>query len=419
MRFLRIQGAPTQDEALSHFCAPSLESSETKEVLQVVQRASAVGCTKMAEVGGSILLSRLSSALADDVAEAVIALAEAGSPPEPLAAALASRALPSSTPLLAAATATLTNKGASPGSLKPILDHLAQPSSLPAIKETMEAWVFIGLALLSGKVSEDGNASSSAAAANQKAFPAVCHAAIATSFKGWTSSELSRFLLCMVKGKDFIVNEQRQSLLDGITQALAPQIGDLPSMDFVKLVMAVSGFGPSQLLLAVVREAVVRVGDFSTPHLLLVTQGLARALPAEDPSLRQILEYWSTKLQTFSLSQTPGKEFSAEQVAKLLIALAPALKAMDATPGRKSFVEAACNHLLAMKIEDVMELPEASRTAMWELVEAGGVLASYSRQGDLLTALARRAKRLRSPSPGAIHEGHLKSSKSKKKKGKR
>mmetsp|Transcript_52601 Transcript_52601/g.170977 ORF Transcript_52601/g.170977 Transcript_52601/m.170977 type:complete len:115 (-) Transcript_52601:17-361(-) len=97
-----------------------------------------------------------------------------------------------------------------------------------------------------------------------------------------------------------------------------------------------------------------------------------------------------------------------EQIVKLVVALAPTLQTnvAEARAGRMKLVERVCSQLVAR----ALELSEESRAVLRGHLADGGALVESSKRSELLAALAKRPdkKRLRSPSPGALHQGHLK-----------
>jgi len=226
-----------------------------------------------------------------------------------------------------------------------------------------------------------------------------------------------RLLLAAVKGKGALTADTQASLLSAASDVLAPQMGELAAVDLVKLLLAVSGFGASALLESTAKEAVIRLADLSLTHLLLVTQGLAQGLDPTHTCLQQALEFWTSKLKAMAAAQVAAggpkgvdasRQLTVEQIVKLVVALAPTLQSngAEARAGRMKLVERVCSQLVVR----ALELSEESRAVLRGHLADGGALAESSKRSELLAALAKRPdkKRLRSPSPGALHQGHLK-----------
>lgn len=411
LRLLRLPGVAAHDVQLRKACTSVLAGAPRPLLLQVLQRATVVGCDGVAEATLAIALASINYLAPDEGADMVTALARAGARVERLALALRARATFISAPALALAILALCDKGISCEAVRQVAESLADKAPLPGVEpEQLRA-----LALAAAKIPSIGIA-----------LNAVAQAAAAGA-KGWAAEELVKLLLAMAKSKEHLRPDIRATLLLEAGAVVAPRLASLAVPDLVKAAVAAGGLGESALLEAAAKEAAIRLPDLSLPHLLLVTQGLAQGLRPDHAVMQQVLEFWPEKLQggaADSLEAASGAvglgALTGDQLMKLAVATAPVLRAGTAACGaegeaaareagaaaRRRFAEALGARLEAR----APELSEEHRAFIKAELEPEAGLAGLARHAKLLAAIeappravvvGRKRPRSRSGSPEA------------------
>jgi len=403
LRVLRLPAAASHDATLSKACAVTLAKANRASLLQVVQKAAALGCESIVQTATDAAVNGLDGASPEDSAAAIASLARSGSRTERLAEALQVRGTTMSICVLAPAFLALYERELGQDALRPLAESLAAKAPWSGLgPETL-----LSLAMAAAKVSSLGIL-----------WGPVAEAAAVDTQK-WAVPDLVRLLLAVARGKEHLKPDSKEVLLTSVGSRLAPNFADMAVAELVKVLVASSGLGASTLLQAAAKEVVIRLSDLSLPQLLLITQGFAQGLAANDVALQQLLEFWPGKLKGVgAASKTMDAGLSADHLAKLLVAVSPILKT-GAAPGqaRIGFIKALGRELLMR----ALELSEPSQALVQAELAEDGALASFPRRAELLSALMQQAraqkasrKASRSPSPGGGGGATAKPSKKKK-----
>merc|ERR1711920_824459 len=142
----------------------------------------------------------------------------------------------------------------------------------------------------------------------------------------WSAPNVVGLLLAVTRGREHLQPETLKEVLESAGVALPAALPDLAAADMVKLVLAVSGLGASDLLDVVAKETAIRLSDFSLPNLLLVTQGLVQGLDPSHEALWQVLGFWPEKLVARPAGPGAPVErglLSTDQLIKLAVAAFP------------------------------------------------------------------------------------------------
>jgi len=399
LRLLRLPGAANHADELSKVFGDLLAKSGRSELVQVVQRAASAACPNLAEAAASACLASLGGEVPDEAGEAIASLARAGSPQtDRLAEALLRHSGSMSTEALGAALLALSERGVASNASRLACEALARRgvdglSNLG--KETL-----LGLALASNKSS------------SLEPILELAVSAVVDAIRAWSLVDAAKFLLGLVRQKQHLRPATQESLLCAIGEMAVSQLGDATAADFVKLVLGASGFGPSSLLDSCAKEAVIRLPDLSTAHLVLVTQGLAQSLDPACPALKQVFDFWAQKLPLRAPAakrKSPGdmdriligsEGIPIEQLLKLIFASSTVLKSDRLVPGvRERFAKSVGQQLCAQ----VKEVPEGNYSLVRRELNAGGCLHSSPHRSELLAAL-RKMEKTRGVEPAVVEE---------------
>jgi len=382
LRMLRLPGAANHADELSKVFGDLLAKTGRCELVQVVQRAATASCPNIAEAAAAACLASLDSAQPDEAGEAVASLARAGAQTDRLAETLLRHCGSMSTAALGPALLALADRGVGNNASRLASENLArrdEVSKLP--KETL-----LGLAVASNR------------SASLAPLLETVATAVVSGIRTWSMVDVAKFLLSIVRQKQHLLPATQDALLCAVGEAAVSQLGDASAADFVKVILAASGFGPSPLLESCAKEAVVRLPDLSFAHLVLVTQGLAQSLEPDHPALKQVLDFWAQKLPLRAPAakrKSPGdmdriligsEGIPIELLLKLVFASSAALKSDGLVAGvRERFAKSVGQQLFAQ----VKEVPEGSYASVRSEFNAGGCLHSSPHRSELLAALRK------------------------------
>jgi len=228
----------------------------------------------------------------------------------------------------------------------------------------------------------------------------------AAGARWWPSSDFVRLLLALAKAKGALDPRDRAELLREAAIALTPALGTLPSADIVKLALALTADGRTDLLEATAREAVnQRISGFPAQQLLILTQGLVQGLGGFHELVQSLVGFWAELLKDGSScgawdsdDEISKQRKKSEQRTRLTADQLVQLAKVTASAGSRSLVETLGAQLVS---RGAKELTDAGKKILEVQLGPEGGLAHYSRRDRLGRAvLARCSSGSRSCSRG-------------------
>jgi len=389
-RVLRLPGAGRLDSVLASVCQPLVTEVTLDEAQEMVRNAGASGCSEVANTFATSALLMLDTRHPEPSTEeqlrVLCSLGSAGASLEDVSSRLATLAPAAQAEALADAVLALGERGFTSETLADAARSLSQKPQLAALPQQR----LLELAVASTK------SASLAPVVGAVARQAGANAA------NWPVTDLVRLLLAVAKAKKALEPGEKADLLKRVAVVVTPELGTLLAADVIKLVLAVSGDGRSDLLEAAAEEAIERrISGFPPAQLLMLTQGVVQGLGAHD-LVRKLTDFWAESLKDSKGSggawdsddEVTKKRRELEQKSRLSADQLVQLSRVTAPVGTRSLIDAIGSQLVSR----AKELTEAGRKALEVQLGPDGSLAQCSRKDRLKRAVAPGGSKSRSRS---------------------
>eukprot|EP00928_Gymnodinium_smaydae_P032371 TRINITY_DN23464_c0_g1_i4.p1 TRINITY_DN23464_c0_g1~~TRINITY_DN23464_c0_g1_i4.p1 ORF type:complete len:974 (+),score=269.93 TRINITY_DN23464_c0_g1_i4:93-2924(+) len=378
-RLLRLPGANAHASALTPLCERLVEATAAKDRLEVMLDIAAADSEDLLDATASHVLGRLDGSSAEDAALSLLALASVGASLDAVAGALRARAPTMTAQALAPAVLALAERDQSGGAdweaeLKAAATTLAEKERLSDVSPA----VLLGITVAAVKCN-----------ALAPARDAVARASAASAAR-WPEGSLVKLLLALARLKTPLPKEVQDEVMRSVARRLQP--ARIANPELLKVALAISGLGSSELLEACAAEIAARAGSFPQSQLLLATQAAVRGLGRASASVRRLLAAWPPLLQMAAEAEAPAKEAAAEekevlkdeQLLKLLSAVVPDGTSASEKPDAEALVVLEAAGCRMIQLARGGELSAVGRGLLEAELRSGGRLAShFSRKAEL------------------------------------